>query len=274
MQSYSDRNNYQRKSPPRNLTEVAPERLRFQLKELMIESFGVLETHRKICKKLYISDEGVFSGDWAMPRIDQNIENLEWFEVFDLLEFVVDQASTWERDDIENKVNNALANSGLAYEMRGYQIERLDESGHEFGVHGDEERAVNVLSGEFSPVKEQYEKALSALHGRPADLKLAIANSLNALEAVTRIITKKDSSQLGECISVIFGKTAESHHKTLASMLKTLYGYASTVPGARHAQHTEAEVSFEEALMCVRISGAAMAYLVAEHHRQKSSRFE
>lgn len=31
----------------------------------------------------------------------------------------------------------------------------------------------------------------------------------------------------------------------------------------------DAEVSFEEALMCVRISGAAMAYLVAEHHRQK-----
>lgn len=269
MQSYSDRNNYQRKSPSRNLTEVAPERLRLQLKELMIESFGVLKTHREICKKLYISDEGVFSEDWAMPRIDQNIENLKWFEVFDLLEFVVDQASTWERNDIEDKVNKALANSGLAYEMRDYQIERLDESGHEFGVHGDEERAVNVLSGEFISVKEQYEKALSALHGRPADLKLAIANSLNALEAVTRIITKKHSSQLGECISVIFGENAESHHKTLASMLKSLYGYASTVPGARHAQHRDAEVSFEEALMCVRISGAAMVYLVAEHHRQK-----
>lgn len=268
MSRYSVRNNLQRKFPLRVLSEEAPLRLRLELRDLMIEQFGAVEAHKRLCQFLHISDEDVFSDSWARPRIEENIANLEWFEVFDCLEEVIDEADRWDQESLEEKINIAFAQSGLVYEMRDRAIERLDKLGHELQVHGQEELVVGALSGVFSPVKEQYEKALTALHGRPTDLKLVIANSLNALEAVTRIITNKETSQLGECLKTIYGSGAEDHHKALANMLKNLYGYASTVPGARHAQHKDAEVSFDEALLCVRISGTAMAYLIAEYQQK------
>lgn len=59
-------------------------------------------------------------------------------------------------------------------------------------------------------------------------------------------------------------QSAADHHKALAASLKSLYGYASSIPGARHGQHADVEVSFEETLLAVRMSGAAIAFLIGE----------
>lgn len=264
MDRFSRRNNY-RRTQPRTLEEIAPRRVRYELRDILIDRLGAVDAHKKICDVMYLDDDGVFSADWAEPRIKENLEAMDWYLVYDLLEELAEGIHYRNVEGYHEKVNTALAEAGVVYELRDGIIERLDEVGEALEVRHDEDSAVDVLTGEFKPVQEQYEKALSALHGRPADAKAAIRESLNALEAVTRIITGKDKSQLGDCLTAIYGKDAADHHKALAASLRSLYGYASSIPGARHGQHADVEVSFQEALLAVRMSGAAIAFLVTEH---------
>ena len=98
-----------------------------------------------------------------------------------------------------------------------------------------------------------------------------IRESTNALEAVGRIIAQNPKLQLGAAIDSIFGAGASAHHKALAASLKSLYGYASTVPGARHGEHEKVEVSYHEAAFTVRVGGAAIAYLVAEFSDERDA---
>lgn len=264
MDRFSDRNSYRRRRP-RTLEEVAPRRVRYELRDLLIDRLGAVRAHKKICDVMYLSDEGVYSSNWAEPRIRENLEAMDWHLVYDLFEYLAEDLHYASVEEYQTRVNTAFAEAGVVYELRDGLVERLDEVGAALEVIDDEDSALEVLSGEFQPVKEQYLRALSALHGRPLDAKTAIRESLNALEAVSRIITGKDKSQLGDCLTAIYGKDAEDHHKALAASLKSLYGYASSIPGARHGQHADVEISFEEALLAVRLSGAALSFLIAEH---------
>lgn len=264
MARFSTRNNYSR-SLPRTREEVAPLRIRYELRNILVKELGAVGAHKKICEVMYLDDEGVFSSDWALPRIKENLEDMDWFKVYDLIEDMAEGLHHSEAAKYEEALNTAFAEAGVVYELRDDLVERIDEAGESLGIRHDEDETLDILSGQFRPVREQYAKALQALHGRPGDPKAAIRESLNALEAVTRIITGKDKSQLGECLTAIYGQAAADHHKALAASLKSLYGYASSIPGARHGQHADVEVSFEEALLAVRMSGAAIAFLVAEH---------
>lgn len=264
MTRFSARNNYSR-SKPRTLEEVAPRRVRYELRDILIDQLGVVGAHKKICDVMYLDDEGVFSTDWAEPRIKENLEDMDWFRVYDLIEEMAEGLHHSEESKYHEAVNAAFSEASVVYELRNGIVERLDEAGEALGIRHDEDEALEFLSGPFQPVHEQYAKALRALHSRPADPKGAIRESLNALEAVTRIITGKDKSQLGECLTAIYGQGAADHHKALAASLKSLYGYASSIPGARHGQHAEVEVSFEEALLTVRMAGAAIGFLVVGH---------
>lgn len=264
MAKFSTRNNYSR-SLPRIKEEVAPLRIRYELRDIMIEELGAVGAHQKICNVMYLDDEGVFSSDWAVPRIKENIEIMDWFKIYDLIEDIAEGMHPRGVTKYHDAINAAFSEAGVVYELRDGCVERLDEAGDSLGIRHDEDVALGILSGKFRPVREQYEKALQALHGRPGDPKGAIRESLNAIEAVARIITGKEKSQLGDCLTTIYGQSAADHHKALAASLKSLYGYASSIPGARHGQHADVEVSFEEALLAVRMSGAAIAFLVTEH---------
>lgn len=264
MAKFSTRNNYSR-SLPRTREEVAPLRIRYELRDILIRELGPVDAHKKICEVLYLDDEGVFSSDWAVPRIKENLENMDWFKVYDLIEDMAEGLHRTKAIKYHDAINTAFAEAGVVYELRDGLVERLDEAGESLGIRHDEDEALDLFSGRFQPVQEQYARALQALHGRPADTKGAIRESLNAVEAVARIITGKEKSQLGECLTAIYGQAAADHHKALAASLKSLYGYASSIPGARHGQHADVEVSFEEALLAVRMSGAAIAFLVTEH---------
>ncbi|WAH99736.1 AbiJ-NTD4 domain-containing protein [Arthrobacter sp. MMS18-M83] len=270
MERFSKRNRYG-SSRPRTLEEEAPRRVRSELRDILIDRLGAVGAHKRICDVMYLDDEGVFSADWATPRIKENLDDMDWFRVYDLFEEMAEGLHYGQESEYHDAVNAAFAEAGVVYELRDGVVERLDETGEALGVRHDEDAALSVLTGPFKPVQEQYRKALDALHGRPAEPKAAIRESLNAVEAVTRIITGKEKSQLGECITVIYGKDAEDHHKALAQSLKSLYGYASSIPGARHGQHADVEVSFEEALLAVRMSGAAIAFLIAEHSSSRGA---
>jgi len=176
---------------------------------------------------------------------------LEWYEVFDLLEAHAGSVGA-------QRVNDSFVRTGLAYEMIDNRISLYDPESDELGIGGDEDFATKVLVEEFAPVAAQYGRALTALRGRPSDPEKAIGEALGAVEAVVRILGGKP--EFSANVDKLVGQ-GQPWKGALAASIKSLYGYASQVPGARHGRYEEPVVAIEEATMVVRMCGATIAYL-------------
>jgi len=251
---FSRRHGYRRPAPPRVQLEEAPEDLRVVLRSILVE-YGGLFAYTQLCEKLHQQrDPDIWSSQGSAQEVTRLIDQLEWFEVFDMLEEHVNGASQ------EEAVNASFVRTGLAYEMLDNEISLYEPEGQELAVSGIEDEAVGAFTGQFEPVARQYDRALNALRGRPADPEKAISEALGALEAVARILGGQQD--FGANMGALFASSPD-WAKALSASLKALYGYGSQVPGARHGRYTDSLVEMEEALFVVRTCGSAIAYLVA-----------
>jgi len=259
MARFSQRHGHRRAPLPRTTAEEAPDDLRVVLLSILVEDQGYLGAYRTLIEAAHrLPDPNVWSNDWAKPHVYQLIDQLDWFAVFDLLE---EQAVTAHEI---TQVNESFARTGLAYEMdgtrSGSEIRFYDPEGDELGVTALEDEALEVLVGEFAPVREQHERALTALRARPAEDEKAISESIGALEAVVRVLA--GGQNFGQNVNKLF-ENEPPWAKALAKSLTALYGYSSQVPGARHGRYTDPVLTHEEALYVARTCGSASAYLVA-----------
>lgn len=265
MSRFSERHGYHRPAPPRTQLEVAPEDLRAVLHSMLVDDPGALGAYQIVCRTLNrVPDPDIWSNQGAREPLLYLLRKLEWYEVFDLLE---ERASPTD----VHEVNASFTRTGLAYEMvsnvpQGGQISLYDPESDELQVAGAEHEAVEVLAGKFAPVRQQYERALGALHSRPADPEKAISESLGAVEAVTRLLA--GGKDFGANIDSLFAQSPP-WAKALAASLKALYGYGSQVPGARHGRYTDPMLEIEDALYVARTCGAAIALLTAGDRQQR-----
>lgn len=257
--SFSSRHGHRRPLPPRNKVEQAPEDLRYTLQAAMLDDYGWIGVYKTLCEALrQEADPSIFSNQWAEgPARDLLYRDLEWFEVFDLLE-------EYGQPD---EVNASFERTGLAYEMVTGRFERTiqtyDPEGEELEVTELPEEATGVLEGRFAEPGEQWQRALIALRGRPAEPTQAIAEAIGALEGVARILG--GSKDFGANINqVITHQKEDEYAKAMGASIKALYGYASQVPGARHGQWKRPGVQLAEATYVVRQCAALIAFLLSE----------
>lgn len=246
--------------PARTRTEEAPPRIRVLLREILIEDGGMIEAYRELADTAGQIADDIWSYDWAAPRVRELANSLDWELVYTLIENHAPKRLSG-LDAYGAKVNEALAREGLAYQMVDGKIAPLDPESDGLGL--ETANPVEDSDDKFAPVRRQYQRALDALNGRPSDPLAAIRESLNALEALGRILIGKPKASFGEAIDKVLGSSP--HRRALAAALKALYGYSSTVPGARHGEHETVDIQFPEAAFVVRSAGAAIAMLIAEH---------
>ncbi len=251
--SFSERSQSRRPSPPRDRYEDAPPALRALLLELMQDRWGNRQAYNVLCSVAHVvPDPKVIGDNTAYRHVVNLLDHLEWYEVFDLLERVGPPG----RNDAA--VNARFASCGLAYQMVDNRIELLDPSGQHFDTSTIEHETTSLLDGRYEPVRQQYEKAVAALNGRPADLEKAVSEAVGALEAVSRIVSDQKEFRLAIDVALRGREGAGG----LAQSLKSLYGWASQVPGARHGRHSEPDLTVADARFTVRIAGVAIAYLI------------
>ena len=243
--------------PSRTRTAEAPPRLRTLLREIVEEAVGMVQAYRDLSDLAGQTAEDIWSYDWAAPRVRELTDDLSWDLVYLALEKYAPEAPS-ERDGYEEKVNEVLAREGIAYEMINGKFQPFDPEGAQLEL----DLSNPVEDDVFSSVRRQYQRGLDALNARPADYLAAIRESLNALEALGRILTGKPKASLSEAMDKLLGGLP--HRKALAATLKALYGYSSTVPGARHGEHETVDIDYPEAAFVVRSAGAAIAMLIAE----------
>ncbi|MDP9646145.1 AbiJ-NTD4 domain-containing protein [Paraburkholderia caledonica] len=176
--------------------------------------------------------------DEALKQVRDFFFNSDWYAVYDLLEFLM---ATRDGEVLAKAVDQVLIRELAAYRVVRNQfvtvtsqqeIEALD--------------AALLDKGVFAPVSEHLATALAHLSNRQnPDYRNSIKESISAVESMAKIISGKDTAELGEALGAL-EKTGKLHG-ALRKGYAALYGYTSDANGIRHALMEEPNLSADEA---------------------------
>ncbi|MFX0204064.1 MAG: AbiJ-NTD4 domain-containing protein [Candidatus Hodarchaeota archaeon] len=202
--------------------------------------------------------------------------DLEWYEVYDLTEFTVNNhvAMTREyysyghdyRDHEVSKLDLIKRiNFILERELSGYRFISGILTPISTKAEVDQiEEAVQAASREGLPGAHQHiTTALALLGKRPEpDYRNAIKEAISAVESVVKQISGAQSRGLDDALRELSEKA--EIHGVLKSGFKKLYGYSSDEDGIRHAILDLPNVGFSEAKYMIVSCSAFVNYLIAK----------
>lgn len=103
-----------------------------------------------------------------------------------------------------------------------------------------------------APTKVHLETALRMLSDREApDYRNSVKESISAVEAACRHITKLPGATLGDAL-----KKVDNLHPAFSRAFSALYGYTSDASGIRHALTDEPTVTYADAKFMLVARGA------------------
>jgi hypothetical protein len=255
--SFSDRTGVGRRLPARVEREVAPEPVRAALIDLLWDrqdaTEGEWQAYPELCRMLHrVPDSDIWGGE-VEREVNRLVMGMEWFEVYDAIEDVLEGSNS-------RRVDEALAQAGVAYELVDGKFWPYEPVAHELDVADIAYDALATVdpTGKLKPALAQYRKAVSFLDGRPPDLEKAVSEAANAVEAVVRVISGEKSISAG-----LKKLMPSGERKPLLDTMNQLFNYASAVPGARHGAHAASGLTDVEARYVVRVAGAAIAFLAS-----------
>lgn len=224
-----------------------------------------LAAYRGLCEHTQqLPDANIWSDSYADESARAILDQMSWIDVYEALEEEFSNARGQARSDIERAVNRALSRSGIAYEMRDGWFEFYEPVASEFETRHDEDEALASLTDEFESVRKQYLNALRNLRSKPANLEGAVADALNALEGVAKIVAERPQATLSDVARNLF-PGSPGYHAPLRQAIDKLYAYSNQLPGSRHGRYAEPEIAHAETVMVVRTAGAIITFLVTLH---------
>ena len=206
--------------------------------KLPVDSIPVYwwEIHRKI-RKLYFS--------------------LEWYKVYDFIEFM---ANNFPNPELNEKFMKAC-NVVLEEELSGYRF----IGGKITPITAKEEisEIEEALESPIDTVRTHLETALERMSDRQSpDYRNSIKESISAVEALCKIIANDEKANLGKALDIIEEKIGL--HKALKKAFDSLYGYTSSAEGIRHALLDEPSLTFEDAKFMLVSCSAFINYLISK----------
>jgi hypothetical protein len=185
----------------------------------------------------------------------------EWYEVYDFIEFV---ANNYPDDYNQvtprfiDSCNNILERELSAYRFVGGKITQIT-SKEEITEIEEALEATEPLKG----VNIHLKCALDKLADRKSpDYRNSVKESISAVEAICKLITKQEKATLGEALNKIEDKV--SLHPALKNAFCSLYGYTSDADGIRHALVDEPNLDFEDAKFMLVSCSAFVNYLISK----------
>jgi len=167
--------------------------------------------------------------------------------------------------DIEtNERFRKTCNGVLEEELSGYRF----VGGQIAQITSEEEisEIEEALQTPLKSVRTHIEKSLELLSDKKSpDYRNSIKESISAVEAICRLITKNDKATLGQALKEVETKIAL--HGALKKGFSSLYGYTSSADGIRHALLEEAKLNFEDAKFMLVSCSAFVNYLIAKTSR-------
>lgn len=202
-----------------------------------------------------------------MPELDYEIRerlkdiflNEEWYEVYDLTEFILNSPHNGgRRDRLIEEVNRVLAEEKAGFRfMEDLFIEITDET----EIEAIEESLSTTSNDRFAPANKHLMSALELLSDRRApDYRNSIKESISAVEAIVQILTGNSQAELGKALKLL--RTEAPVHGALRSALLSLYGYTSDADGIRHALTEDPNLDAADAKFMLVACSAFVVYLI------------
>ena len=183
--------------------------------------------------------------------------NAEWYEVFDLIEWISEFDSNTTHKDIAFAFNSELEKEMSAYRIIDKRIVQITD---ESEIREIETAIEDTKKTKMSPISEHLQSALEKLADRKnPDFRNSIKESISAVEAIANIISGKQGASLGDALKIIEQKIGL--HPALKKGFSAIYGYTSDEGGIRHALTEENNIPFEDAKYMLVSCAAFINYL-------------
>lgn len=204
---------------------------------------------------------GKIGDEWGPSEKQYEVQTWMNALTLDQAQLLLNEAPLDETE--ENEINARLAQAGEDLRVRDSVLVNNDEVGEALDLMGLAHEPVALLTGQFKPVLQQYQRALDSLHAHPMQQEKAISEAMGALEAVVRLVSG-NARDFGPNIKALFSNE-EPWTRLLGVTISQFQGYRSQVPGAGHGRYKESDVTDAEAEFFVRSAGAAIAWIVRDH---------
>jgi hypothetical protein len=289
---FSHRHNFDPRIPKSAVLEEAPEGLRIAYLNSVLEPIvnwnsshnderplHAYELSRQFCSmaRMEMPDFG-YSNTSTWDDLKYLIKGAEWFNFYDFVEYVakslvktpdgtitrfVEQADFEKYKQqvndlfLEDRIGWRLNDSGeLVREIPSALARRLEETS-------------NRLSGEFTPARRHYLKAVRYVSGRPLDPENAIKEIISAVESVGRVFYP-NANTLGD-VAKEMRKKAHLMPPVMVQMIEKFYGYASSEPAVRHGSPVQSRVFLADAEFCLHVGVALIRYMLERHDSAKKN---
>lgn len=282
MKPFSERYGY--KQPKVDIqTDSMDDDLRNALwNEVYAEFTGVLYTHYEHLA-MSSSDKSLYTELWKsffkflldeMPRDSTNylvslkklFYRLEWHEVYDLIEFMLDWIAKDSRCKFylrafKDKLNNVLESNLSGYRIIKNCVALITED-----AEIEEIESAIHLADPLDGVKKHLQTSLEFFSRKhDHDYRNSIKESISAVESLCKIICGNPKATLGEALESIEKRGLVTFHKALKSGLLSLYGYTSDEQGIRHAfTDGKSEVFQEDARFMLVSCSAFVNYFIVK----------
>ncbi len=198
---------------------------------------------------------------WARDRY----KALSWYEVYDLLEFVVENCELLS-DSIENRDDLfAMVNWVLQRENSGFRFIQgvLSPISSEAEVATIEQAVIGAHKAGLDGVRTHLITALQLLGQKPEpDFRNSIKEAVSAVESAAKCIGGVQGGGLDAALKVLAEKA--DLHPALVKGFNALYGYSSNEGGIRHAILEEKKVGYDEAKFMLVACSAFVHFLISK----------
>jgi len=158
----------------------------------------------------------------------------EWWESYDLIEFLIRVIPARWRQQLKKDLNRFMQDENSAYRIVDDEVVEITDEHEIEAIESALDKGINASRSHLS-------RALDLLSDRKhPDYRNSIKESVSAVEAACRILAGMPKASLADGIKVIKGRG--TIHPAFEQALLKLYGYAGDEGGIRHTL-TESSVA-------------------------------
>lgn len=207
----------------------------------------------------------VLSGYIPKPWLLRRYMALKWYEVYELLEFVVRHADVLSNAEVTVADAVIEANRVLGREHSGFRFVGGELTGNIDPAEAAEVERSLVLAKNagLAGVQQHITQALALFGKRPEpDYRNAIKEAISAVEGAVKLIEGVRGGGLDKALDAL-SKRIEIHG-ALKAGLNSLYGFTSDEDGIRHPILDQPNVGEEDARLMIVTCSAAVNWIIAK----------
>lgn len=191
----------------------------------------------------------------------------EWNEVYDFIEFIVQNQNDHANGQFSFACNDILKREVSAYRFIQEKIVKISSE--------EEISAIEEALSKATPLKPVYQHlktALDFLSNRTnPDYRNSIKESISAVEAICKLIVEIPKATLVEAVKKLKDNKVEIHPALEQAFLK-MYAYTSNESGIRHALMDEPDLKFIDAKFML-VSCSAFINLLIDKSAEAGIKF-